>query len=127
MSSKFISNFKKTPAPRKKRLLPPKSCYFFMKRDEILYYLCYNYSWAISYVLNNIFTFRDSRNNAEWSLVALLKVYFSYFFTGIVINSILLWFWNDRIGINKDLSPILNLFFTIPMNFVLSKLWAYRK
>ena len=82
---------------------------------------------AISYVLNNIFTFRDGRNNVEWSLVALIKVYFSYFFTGIVISSILLWFWNDCIGINKDLSPILNLFFTIPMNFVLSKLWAYRK
>jgi len=81
---------------------------------------------AISYVLNNLFTFRVNFTKPEWSIRALARAYFSYFITGIVINSFLLWFWNDYIGINKDLSPILNLFISIPLNFVLSKKWIYR-
>ena len=82
---------------------------------------------AISYVLNNIFTFKEVGKKINWSFVTLLKVYASYFLTGMVINTALLWFWNDYIGINKNLSPILNLFVTIPLNFLLNKLWAYRK
>lgn len=83
---------------------------------------------AISYVLNNIFTFRptDGRK-AEWSLRTLFKVYLSYFLTGMVLNSLLLWFWNDLIGINENLAPVLNLFLTVPINYLLNKLWAYRK
>lgn len=82
---------------------------------------------AVSYVLNNIYTFKDVGKQPSWSFRTLLKVYISYFLTGMFINSILLWFWNDFIGINKNLSPVLNLFVTIPLNFVLNKLWAYKK
>ncbi len=82
---------------------------------------------AISYVLNNTFTFLPSDGaRVSWSFKALLKVYVSYFFTGILINSVLLWFWNDYIGISENLSPILNLFVTVPINFLLNKLWAYK-
>ncbi len=86
---------------------------------------------AISYVLNNIFTFRTSEGGnpgkPEWYFRTLLKVYVSYFATGMVLNSILLWFWNDLIGLNKNLAPVLNLFVTVPLNFLLNKLWAYRQ
>ncbi len=81
---------------------------------------------AISYILNNIFTFRVDNKKARWSLYILLKVYVSYFLTGIVINSGLLWIWNDYVGINENISPILNLIITIPLNFFLNKIWAYR-
>jgi len=83
---------------------------------------------AISYVLNNIFTFQPSKGGRlAWSLKTLLKVYVSYFATGMILNSVLLWFWNDCAGINKNLSPVLNLFVTMPVNFLLNKLWAYRQ
>ncbi len=81
---------------------------------------------AISYVLNNIFTFRKKDEPVEWFVKKLLKVYASYFMTGIVLNSVLLWMWNDVVGINKNISPILNLFISIPVNFVLNKKWAYK-
>ena len=82
---------------------------------------------AISYVLNNIFTFQPSDGGKrEWSFRTLFKVYVSYFATGMVLNSLLLWFWNDLIGINENLAPVLNLFVTVPLNFLLNKLWAYR-
>lgn len=82
---------------------------------------------AISYVLNNIFTFKNDGQKAEWSLKTLIKVYASYFMTGMILNSILLWFWNDYVGINENISPILNLIITVPLNFVLNRMWAYKK
>ena len=82
---------------------------------------------AISYVLNNFFTFRDEGQKIEWSMRMLLKAYASYFTTGILINSILLWVWNGVVGINENLSPILNLIVTVPLNFILNKIWVYNK
>ena len=81
---------------------------------------------AISYVLNNIFTFKGE-GKPEWSLKNLLKVYVSYALTGLILNNILLWLWIDVCGINQNLAPVINLFFTIPLNFLLNKLWAYKK
>ena len=74
-------------------------------------------SVAIGYVLNNTFTFRENGNHVAWSFAALFKMYASYFFTGIILNSVLLWFWNDYVGINENISPIINLVVTIPLNF----------
>lgn len=81
---------------------------------------------AISYILNNIFTFKPKGEKTRWSIYILLKVYASYFFSSIVINSGLLWFWNDYMGININIAPILNLVITVPLNFLLNKIWAYR-
>lgn len=82
---------------------------------------------AISYVLNNMFTFTEKGIKADWSLKKLLKAYMSYFLTGMIINSALLWFWNDFICINKNLAPVLNLFVTVPVNFIINKFWVYKK
>lgn len=42
---------------------------------------------TISYVLNNLFTFRDANQMVEWAFRTLLKVYVSYFFTGLLFRS----------------------------------------
>ena len=55
---------------------------------------------GISYVLNNVYTFKSSTESAFFSIEKMIKVYASYFFTGIVLSSILLYFWNDIVGIN---------------------------
>lgn len=81
---------------------------------------------AISYVLNNVITFKSSTESAHFSLEKMIKVYASYFFTGIVLSSILLYFWNDIVGININLSPVINLFITVPTNFLLNKYWVYK-
>lgn len=82
---------------------------------------------AISYVLNNLLTFREPGKKPEWSFKTLLKSYTSYLSTGIGLASVLLWFWNDILGVNQNLAPVLNLFVTVPLNFLLNKLWVYRK
>lgn len=81
---------------------------------------------AIAYVLNNRITFKDN-SGAEWSIKALAKTYISYSITGLFMASILLWLWTQILGIAEGLAPILNLFFTIPINFLLNKFWVYKK
>lgn len=82
---------------------------------------------AISYVLNNIFTFRYEGQEMEWSIRKMLRAYASYFMTGMILNSVLLWLWNGIIGIDEKLSPILNLILMIPLNFLLNKVWVFNR
>ena len=51
----------------------------------------------------------------------------AYAGTGLILNNILLIFWVDIMGIHEMLGPILNLFITIPLNFLLNKYWAFKK
>lgn len=80
----------------------------------------------ISYILNNIMTFSDG-GKAEWSFKSLVKVYVSYSITGLFLATFLSWIWVDILSISKALAPIINLLFTIPLNFILNKYWAYSK
>ena len=80
----------------------------------------------ISYVLNNIMTFSDG-GSTNWSIKNLVKVYISYSVTGLFLATFLSWIWVDVLSIEKAFAPIINLFFTIPLNFLLNKYWAYAK
>lgn len=80
----------------------------------------------ISYILNNIMTFSDGEK-PEWSIRSLVKVYVSYSITGLFLATLLSWIWVDLLSISKALAPIINLLFTIPLNFILNKYWAYAK
>lgn len=81
---------------------------------------------ALSYILNNIFTFSDKKK-IYWSIYSLLKTYASYSITGIFLAGFLLWIWNGVFGIDEKIAPILNLFFTVPINYLLNKYWVYKK
>lgn len=112
-------------------------------------------SWLLSvlhaYVWQNIFVFKEDKAGQKrvWWKV-LLKTYISYAFTGLLLNNILLWVWVDiadiarfctgisaRLAVcgieltDRELSaylgPLLNMFVTIPVNFVMNKFWAYRQ
>ena len=80
----------------------------------------------ISYILNNIMTFSDG-GSTNWSFKNLVKVYISYSVTGLFLATFLSWIWVDVLSIEKAFAPIINLFFTIPLNFLLNKYWAYAK
>ena len=80
----------------------------------------------ISYVLNNIMTFSDG-GSTNWSIKNLVKVYISYSVNGLFLATFLSWIWVDVLSIEKAFAPIINLFFTIPLNFLLNKYWAYAK
>lgn len=105
----------------------------------------------VSFLLNSRFVFKKDENKEErkWWQV-LLKSYVSYSFTGLFLAEVLTFLWLNVIHIEKYigfllpyaemvgisltavelagyLAPLLNLVFSIPINFVLNKFWAYRQ
>ncbi len=83
-------------------------------------------SVAWSFFWNNkyVFTEREGEKRNIWA--ALLKTYISYAVTGLVLANVLSYIWVDVIGISKFIAPLLNLIISVPMNFLLNKLWAFK-
>ena len=83
-------------------------------------------SVAWSFFWNNKYVFitHEGQKRNPWK--TLLKTYLSYGFTGIILTNILSYLWNDVLGISKFVSPLINLIIKIPLNFIISKLWAFR-
>ena len=83
-------------------------------------------SVAWSFFWNNkyVFTAREGEKRNIWK--ALFKTYVSYAVTGLVLANILSYFWIDVVGISKYAAPLLNLIISVPVNFLLNKLWAFK-
>ncbi len=109
------------------------------------------YFWGSRFVFKE----DESKQKRVW-WKTLLKTYASYLL-GFLINQVLLWVWIDLTNIGQyfgfagdiingctgllglqpksfsanDLSqilaPIINIFVTVPINFVINKFWAYRQ
>ncbi|MCR5273888.1 MAG: GtrA family protein [Clostridiales bacterium] len=79
-----------------------------------------------SFALNNKLVFHGPKEKKA-VLKSLLKTYLMYLFTGVILANILLYIWVARLGINKVIAPLINLVINVPLNFILSKYWAFRK
>lgn len=77
-----------------------------------------------SYYWNNKYVFVTEGKRKWW--VTFLKTYISYAGTGIILSNILLFMWIDVMDFNVYIAPIINLIVTIPINFLVNKLWAYK-
>jgi putative flippase GtrA len=84
-------------------------------------------SVAWSFLLNNRFVFRKQNGETRVWWKTLLKTYLSYGLTGLLLANGLLYVWVDLLKISPYLAFFLNLMITIPTNFLLNKLWAFRK
>jgi len=76
-----------------------------------------------AYYFNRKYVFKPDENKSKTrQLVKVFTVYLSTFLlgTGLMFLQV------DIIGISELIAPILNLFVTIPLNFVLNKFWAFR-
>ncbi|SEA32481.1 GtrA family protein [Selenomonas ruminantium] len=73
------------------------------------------------FCINRRFVFNEGK--VEYAK-SLLRFYIIYTFTGFILNAILLYLWN-RVGISAYIAPIINVIFTTPINFIMSKLWAF--
>lgn len=107
----------------------------------ILYLLdCYNMSWdyivanIISFALsvlwsfywNNKYVFQLEEGKKRNVGKVLLKTYVSYGFTGIILNNILSYVWIRLFGISKYITPLINLIISVPLNFIINKVWAFK-
>ena len=110
-----------------------------------------------AYYWGSRFVFKEDKTKEKrvWWKV-LLKTYASYLL-GFLINTVLLWLWvdvldigqyfmfvgdwinwatgligsepkmYDTVTISGIIGPIINIFVTVPINFVINKFWAYRQ
>ena len=80
-----------------------------------------------SFYWNNKYVFTLEEGQSRSMGKALLKTYVSYGFTGIILNNILSWIWVSVMGISKYIAPIINLLASVPINFFMNKLWAFKE
>lgn len=81
--------------------------------------------WAYHWNSHHVFVAKQGYKRSK--VKALAKTYSSYAFTGIVLNNLLGTLWIHGMGIPKFISPLLNLMFTVPINFLLNKRWTYKE
>lgn len=80
-----------------------------------------------SYYWNNRLVFKSSDQNNTFCWKTLLKPYISYGLTGVLIANVLSKLWIDIFGISKYIAPLINLFISVPLNFLINKFWAFKK
>lgn len=80
--------------------------------------------WAFYW--NSKYVFREKPDEIRNKWKALGKTFLSYGFTGYVLNSILLYVLVDMAGMSKYIAPLAVLIVSVPINFLLNKLWAFR-
>lgn len=80
--------------------------------------------WSFFWNNKLVFKLNEGRKRSVWK--ALLKTFVSYSFTGLFLNNILLIFWVQICNISELIAPIINLIVTVPLNFLLNKLWAFK-
>jgi putative flippase GtrA len=79
-----------------------------------------------AYYWNNKYVFKhDNEPHVWWQ--TFLKTFLAYAGTGLILTNILLIMWVDVFHINAALGPVINLFITIPLNYILNKYWAFNK
>lgn len=79
-----------------------------------------------SFYWNNRYVFTKEKGERRSTGKALLRTYISYGITGIIINNILAWVWIERVGISKYIAPLINLVISVPLNFTINKMWAFK-
>lgn len=80
--------------------------------------------WSFYWNNKYVFTKNDGESRNVWK--TLLRTYVAYGFTGIVLTNVFSWVWIDLLGISKYVAPLINLVISIPLNFLINKLWAFK-
>ena len=81
--------------------------------------------WAFYGNDKYVFTLKQGEQRSLWK--SLIKTYISYSFTGLFLNSILLVLWVQICHIPDIIAPLFNLIVSVPINFIVNKLWAFKK
>ncbi len=96
-------------------------------RIAVVTAIAFTVSVLNSYYWNNRYVFRDAeRKTFRDHLKALLKMAACYALTGL-IQAPILKVWIHERGVAYWLASLLTLVVTVPLNFLLNKLWAFRK
>jgi len=99
--------------------------YYFLLWLGVNYLICNIIGWLISvlnaFYWNNRYVFK---NKNCW-IRSIFKTYLSYGFS-FLVGIFLLVIFVEFLSITKTIAPILTLFVTVPLNFLLNKFWAFK-
>lgn len=80
--------------------------------------------WSFYWNNKMVFTLETGKKRSIGR--ALIKTFVSYSITGLFLSSILLFLWVDVLGISEYIAPLINLMITVPLNFIMNKMWAFK-
>lgn len=103
------------------------SVYYLLVFINVHYIIANSIAFIVSvinaYYWNSKYVFKSVEERTI--IKSFTKVIISYGFT-FVLGTVLMVVWVDFLKISNLIAPILNLFVTIPLNFVLNKHWAMK-
>ena len=59
-------------------------------------------------------------------MTSLVKFYLTYLATWI-LSAMLLYIWIELMSISDKIAPVINVFITTPINYLLNKYWVFNK
>ncbi|MBQ3760847.1 MAG: GtrA family protein [Clostridia bacterium] len=77
-----------------------------------------------AYFMNGRFVFGAENPKRNRGKRQLLRTFVGYGFT-FALSELLLWIWISNLGLNEMLAKVLNLFVTVPLNFVINRFWTF--
>lgn len=80
-----------------------------------------------SYYWNNKYVFKKQEDEQRIWWKTLIKTFVSYAGTGLVLSNLLLVIWIEFIKVPEIVAPLINLLITVPLNFTINKLWAFKE
>lgn len=81
--------------------------------------------WSFYWNNKTVFTLEKGKKRSVWK--SLVKTYIAYSFTGLWLNSVLLFLWVEICELSEYIAPIINLIFSVPINFLINKFWAFKQ
>ena len=74
------------------------------------------------YIWNKLWVFKENKQN----MTSIVKFYLTYLAT-LILSAILLYIWIEILKISDKIAPIINVVITTPINYLLNKLWVFKK
>lgn len=79
-----------------------------------------------AYYWSDRFVFKKGEGESRNAIWTLVKTYVAYGSTGLLLASILLYLYVDKLHISEYIAQLLVLVVTIPLNFIINKFWSFK-
>ena len=79
-----------------------------------------------AYYWSDRFVFKKGEGESRSAIWTLAKTYVAYGSTGLLLASILLYLYVDKLHISEYIAQLLVLVITIPLNFIINKFWSFK-
>lgn len=79
-----------------------------------------------AYYWSDRFVFKKGEGESRSTIWTIAKTYIAYGSTGLLLASILLYLYVDKLHISEYLAQLLVLVVTILLNFIINKFWSFK-